>query len=177
MVRSLKNSKKGAYFFVVDALIGIMIFSMTVFIISGFNVYDPSDGAIVQHLDLVSQDLFETQALYMDSSSQFLQDLRKNPHYVEEETLDEFIYSLYLSGDVVSPSYLVGNVTNWIESSYGINYSIDTGDETITIYYRESETTSYEDSSTSFSREKATLLGSNITHYIKPAFSKVVLWR
>lgn len=178
MVRNLRKSRKGAYFFVLDALIGILIFATTVFIIAGFNTFKPSTGALSQQLDLLSADLYETELRNVDITSDFFIDLKQNhPLYDPYITVDEFVYFLVLSNEVNQASLLVGNLTSWLVPSYGINYSITYGSNIVTIFYRNSTITTYEDSRSSLAREKVTVLGSNMTHFIEPGFSSVAIWR
>lgn len=179
MVRSLKNAKKGAYYFVVDSILGILIFATTIFILSSFNSLTVSSDAITQQVDLVTTDLYETQLKSIDITDDFFLKLKKNPAYTPFLTVDEFAYALYLQNTThhLNATYLIGNLTSWVVPSYGLNYSIDTGTKNVTIFYRNSAITSYEDSRSSLTREKLTLLVSNITNIVPPAFSMVVMWR
>ena len=184
MVRCLWKSKKGAYFFVLDAMIGILIFATTVFIIAGFNTFKPSNDALTQQLDLLSADFYETELRDIDITSDFFLDLKQNnPDYDPYQTVDEFVYSLVIDGLTSEATILVGNLTTWLVSSYGVNYSITyyssslSDNVTETIYYRNSTITTHEDSRSSLTREKVTILRSSIYNHIPVGFSTLEIWR
>ena len=178
MVRSLRRSKNAAFFFIVDTLIGILIFVTTVFIIAGFNSIKPSGESTTQQLDLISKDVFDTELRFVDITSDFFLDLKQDTeNYNPFLTIDEFTYLLYLQGNVANATNLIANLTDWLVPSYGLNYSIFNGSDYIPIYYRESSMTSFENSRSSISREKVTIVSSNISTYIPPVFSLVVIWR
>lgn len=178
MVRNLVKSKKGAYFFVIDVLIGVLIFATTVFIISGFSTSTPSSIAINQQLDLLSTQLFQTELRNTDINNDFLFNLKQNNSlYDPFLTLDEFIYELILHDDSANATLLIQNITSWLPETFGFNYSIDNGVNITTVYFVNSSISTYEGSRSRMSREKITLLGSNITTYRAPAFSVMVVWR
>lgn len=178
MVRSLKNSKRGAYFFVIDALIGILIFATTVFVIAGFNTVTPSSDAVTQQMDLLTEDLFATELRFVDITADYFFKMKVNPLYDPFYTVDEFVYQMNRSGDTGDISILLGNLTAWLVPTYGINYTIiePSGNE-YELFSRPSTISTYAESRSSLTREKVTLVGSNITHYVEPVFTKLVIWR
>lgn len=173
-MKTLFSNQKGAYFFVIDVLIGMFIFIVTIFLIFGYTSFQPSLGGAKQTLDIAEQKFFALPLSKVDSGNAFLAILKNShPDYKSTYTVDEFVYLLYNKSDMVNASLLIGNLTEWIPANMGFNYSIN-GQE---IYSRQAISKSMDQSSVKLAQKKITLLSPNITTQYDLAITEVVVWQ
>lgn len=121
------KSKRGAYFFIIDVIIGVFIFVMTILIISSFSVPKTSLGAVEQNLDVVAIDFFETTVGEFKSVDPNLYD--SLPYeFVRDPSLslDELIYYLHYEGRNDLAREVVISSTSWLPSNYGFSYGVRT---------------------------------------------------
>lgn len=115
-------NKRGVYFFIVDVVIGILIFLTTVLVISSFFIPSQSLSGIDQQVDILVTD-FST----ITSSSLPTNITNSVPSvFVREDlNLNQFIYILYLNGSFSSEiDETIDWVVGWVPPRYGFSYSI-----------------------------------------------------
>lgn len=174
-MRRLRDSKKGAYFFLIDVFLGIFIFVMSIVIMLSFNVFLPSSSDVQQRMETLTEDLFVTQLQDADISNTHVNYLRfnKNPYYSPYISIDQLVYLLYNHSQLENATKLIGNTTSWLPPTFGINYTIN-GEE---IYSRQAQTITLEESLTGLIKTKITMVSSNVTSFYDPVVTKLEIWQ
>lgn len=179
------RNKKGVYFFLIDVLIAVFIFLVSVLMLFSFNSFTPSLEGLTQTIDNVYDSLFMTELKDIGSNNAELNLLRyNNITYNPYLTLDEYIWLLYLEwGEDNFPhweetwlnhsSALIANSSSWLTPNYGMSFSING----TLVYYRNASISSYNESVTKLSKRKITAIAPNISFIAEPVISEVVVWQ
>jgi hypothetical protein len=166
------KGKKGVYFFIMDVIIAVLIFTVTIVVLVSFNSSRPSIAGTQETLDIVVADLMNIEIRDI-SSSPHLQDLRLDGYPISvDNTVDQALLMLVNDSRLADAQLVVLEITSWLPPQYGLNYSVS-GEQ---IYFRNA-IRSVEDSQVRLSYKKLTILESNLTRSFSPAISEVVVWQ
>lgn len=174
------KSKRGAYFFLLDVFLVILILFVTILTVLGFRSSEPSLLGIDQQLDTITFELYNVEI--RDYESPNVTALRLPGGAIYEEgwnaqlTVDELIV-LLMENNYTDEAYdLVDEAVINVPQKYGINYTINTSLGLETVYSRES-LVSLENSIVKLTRKKVTWPRSNLTHAFSPVVTEVSLWQ
>lgn len=170
--RTVVRSKRGAYFFLIDVFIGVFIFIITLFLVNSFQVPKSTLGGAQDQLDLLADDLFTIQVVEFGS---IIQDT-VHPNYTTDLTLtvDQLVYILYTDNQTQQARNLVGNLSTWLPSHFGFEYSVNGS----VIYGRNTITGVMQNQSdVRLTRKKITALEPTLNTSYPFTVSEVVLWR
>lgn len=167
-------NKRGAFFFIVDAVIGMLIFLTTVLVISTFFIPQHSLSGITQNLNMVANDLFTLPVTSLDSN--LTSDIPQE--YVKSSiSVDELLYLLADNGSYSSNiSAIIGSVIDWLPSQFGFKYHIDQGSNQLLYYRTTNSALGEDDSKVKVSKSKITIIDSEFGLKF-PTVSEVTLWR
>ncbi len=174
------RSKRGAYFFLIDVFLVILIFFITVMTILSFRSSEPSLLGVDQQLDTVTHELFNVEI--RDYNSPIMTALKLPLGAVYEEgwnnqlTVDELLVLLVRNGYDHNASSLVHEAVENLPRKYGFNYTINMSSSMITVYNR-SSIVSLEKSIVKLSRQKISWPKSNLSDSYDPAITEVSLWQ
>lgn len=168
-------NKRGVYFFIIDVIIGVLIFLTTVLVISSFFVPRPSLGGINQNLDILTEDFFTLSVV--DLPDDVLASVPDTYQGRSDLTLDELLYLL----EYQEPTYdteideIIEGVISWLPAQFGFNYNITQG--AATLYTRQTSLgIGYGDADVVVSRMKVTGLNS-FDGLTLPTLTEVTIWR
>ncbi|MGM5481338.1 MAG: hypothetical protein ACQESE_02915 [Nanobdellota archaeon] len=172
-MRSLRKSKRGVFFFVIDVIIGIMIFFVTIVIITSFHTSKPSLDASENTIKRVSETLFEIRISQFENNDKIieLREQDKIPDY--DMSIEELAAYYWHQNDVNTSKELIGNSTMWMSSQTGFSYIIN-GTE---IYRKEAAITEEQASNVKLSRKKITMVGSEGNESYQPIITEVKVWQ
>lgn len=166
-------NKRGVYFFIVDVVIGVLIFLTTVLVISSFFIPRPSLGGIDQNLDILTEDYFTFPVTDLpDNLTESLP-----PNFIKDDvTVDELVYLLNVTGGYSSENIeIVKWVCDWLPDNFGFRYKIDIGQ--VVIYERDTSLgVNKESAEVVVSRQKVTGIDSEYGLQY-PALTEVTIWR
>ncbi len=173
-MKQLFSQRKGAYYFVIDVLIGLFIFVLALFLIASYSTFTPSLGSVDQTLQAMQQRFFELPLTKADPGNAFLASLKENNSlYNPSFTIDEFIYVLYNNSQLANATLLLANISTWVPANVGFNYSLD-GHE---IYSKQALSKTMQESDVKLSQKKLTLVSANITTSYELAITKLEIWQ
>jgi hypothetical protein len=192
----LFKQKKGAYFFILDVLLGVFIFVITIVLLSTFHSSTPSMIGVGQIMDNVYQEIFLTPLSAIGTSNPAIQELYDIPFCITDTsiTIDQLILilrshcNLDETEALQTTHHILSNATNWVPEQYGLwvliwDITIFTfqQDEMPTLYQRNSTLTEISQSSTGVSRYKISALSPSIHQLPKPSEAissfEVVIWQ
>ncbi len=170
----LFSNRKGAYFFVIDVIIGLFIFLIAIFIITSYSRFSPSFGSVEQTMNALEYKFFRQPLTKVDPGNPFLAMLKENNSlYSSSFTVDEYVYVLYNNSDPVNASALLANLSTWLPANVGFNYTIDG----LEIYSQQAASKTLEESGVKISSKKLTLVSANITTFYDLAITELVIWQ
>lgn len=173
------RSKKGAYFFLIDVFLVVLIFFITAMTILSFKSSDRSLSGIDQHLDTLTYELFNVELRDYDSS--IVNALRSPSGIVYEEnwnsqlTIDELVVLLIDNGHDDNASDLIEEAVGTLPAKYGFNYSINQAGSYVQVYFR-AGLIPLSSSAVKLSQRKISWPRSNLTDAYQPAITEVSLW-
>ncbi len=164
-------NKKGVYFFIIDVVIAILIFMVTVLLITGFFTPKQSISGLDQTLNILSTDFFTMPVSKLSTN---ITDNIPSEYLVDSVTVDEYIYLLELNGNHSFARDIVVEILGYWPGNYGFKYFIDTINKTV---YEVNTPLglSLNDSSISLSRSKVTVLNT-YPSFTNPVLSEVTVW-
>ncbi|MBU0471375.1 MAG: hypothetical protein KKF89_06120 [Nanoarchaeota archaeon] len=170
--------KRGAYFFVLDALIGGAIFLISIILIIGSYLNTPQTLQAYETTEDIMNLLLNTKVTEFQDPERIISYLAKNGYITNsEQTLFEQISELHYKEEHQLAYNLTKSILNSIlEEQYGINYTIyekKSGINT-TIYNRSGE--SIENSNFMLSSKKITFLVANETTFFGPDITELRVW-
>lgn len=165
------KSKRGAYFFIVDVLIGVLVFFVTIAIISSFHVSAPSLGGVEQTLGLLTNDLY-TIALANISDNPAIIELNLTV-FDKGMSIDDLVLQLVKSGNKSQAVLVITNATAWLPQQFGFEYSLDN----VSIYKKSSLLISKNDSSVMLSQKKISLFTPSLNSPFSSGVTEVTLWQ
>lgn len=177
---SVMRSKRGAYFFLIDVFLVVLIFFITAMTILSFRSSKPSLLGIDQQIDTLTYELFNVEIRDYDSAN--MSYLRSPGGAVYEEgwnnqlTVDELVVLLMTSGYGDDASDLIKESVEGMPKKYGFNYTINMSSSTLEVYSRPS-IISLENSLVKLAQRKISWPRSNLTTSYDPAITEVVLWQ
>lgn len=177
---SVIRSKRGAYFFLIDVFLVILILFVTIMTIFGFRTDKPSLLGIDQQIDTITYELFNIEI--RDYNSLNMTALRRAGGAIYEEgwnnqlTVDELIILLMTNGYEIEARDLVLETVEKLPKKYGFNYAINTSIDFVTVYSRPS-LVSVDASLVKLSQRKISWPRSDIDNVYSPAVTEVTLWQ
>jgi hypothetical protein len=175
------KSKKGAYFFLIDVFLVILILFITMVTILSFRSSSPSLSGIDQQLDSLTYEFFNVEIRDYEGSS-VISTLRAPGGAIFDEgwnnqlTIDELIVLLVTHGYSDDAEDLINESVDGLPRKYGFNYSIQTDLLNRTVFYRAS-LISADKSSIRLSQKKVSWPRANLTNIYEPAVTEVSLWQ
>jgi hypothetical protein len=181
------KQKKGAYFFIMDVLLGVFIFVITIILLSTFHSSTPSLIGVGQVMDNIYQEVYLTPVIVIGvTSNPVLQNLSNQGLLTNEQlTIDQLLMWLHENKELLPSSQtygglvkdLLGNATTWVPPQYG--YRLYMGNKLL--YEKNSSFTSFEESIMGISRYKITVLNPSIQSVPAPSqainTSEVIVWQ
>ncbi|MCA9478299.1 MAG: hypothetical protein KC535_04080 [Nanoarchaeota archaeon] len=174
------RSKRGAYFFLIDVFLVVLIFFITAITILSFRSSEPSLQGIDQQIDTVTYELFNVEI--RDYDSPIMTQLKLPTGAIYEEgwnnqlTVDELVVLLETHGYSVNATSLIQESVNNLPKKYGFNYSIIINNVTTPVYARDS-LVSQVGSQVKLSQRKISWPRANLTNTYEPAITEVTLWQ
>jgi hypothetical protein len=166
-------NKRGVFFFIVDVVIGVLIFLTTILVISTFFIPQHSLSGISQNLDMVANDFFSLSVTSLQSN--LTSDLPKE--YIQDSvSVDELLYLLAINGSYSSNiSSIIESVIDWLPNQFGFKYYID---QKNTLLYSRTTNSGLTESNSKvkLSKSKITIIDSSYG-LAYPAVSEVTIWR
>ncbi|MFP4119040.1 MAG: hypothetical protein ACLFTH_03215 [Candidatus Woesearchaeota archaeon] len=171
-MRSLRESKRGVFFFVIDVIIAILILFITIIIITSFYTSKPALDATENTITRASETLFNIRIADIDNPKTIeMRSDGKVPDF--DMSIDEVVTYYWYHNDTNMSRQLIANSTSWLSSQTGFLYLINDTE----IYRREAAITTENESDVKLSRKKITLVqGSGNTSY-KPVLTEVRAWQ
>lgn len=171
MVKSLFGSRKGVFFFILDVVIGVFIFFLTILLISHFNISKPSLDSSEKAIDRVSKNLFTMPIRNFDNAK--TTEMRMNDRIPDMSmTVNQVVVYYWYQDNETMARELVGNTTRWMTGQTGFSYLVN-GTE---IYNRSAVVTTENESGIKLSRKKVTLLEQGEEEY-PPVVVEVSVWQ
>ncbi|MFW6378496.1 MAG: hypothetical protein ACOCZV_00575 [Nanoarchaeota archaeon] len=171
-MQSVFRSRKGVFFFVIDVVIGIMIFFITIVLITSFSTSKPSLDASEKAIERVSTSLFEKSVTYVDNEKTTA--LKENNAIPSlDMTVNQLAVYFYLENNQSESRQLIANTTSWATGQIGFSYHIN---ETL-IYNKSASVKTQENSDVRLSRKKITLLNGEENVRYEPVVVEVRVWQ
>jgi len=165
------KNKRGVYFFILDVVIAILIFMVTVLIISNFFIPKPSISGTEQTINILSSDLF---TLPLTQLSENTTNKIPEEYLINSVSVDEYIYLLELKGNHSFAKEIVKEILEFWPGNYGFKYYIDTIN--VTVFEKNTSLgISINQSNTLLSRYKVTVLNT-YPSFTNPVLSEVNVW-
>ncbi|MGM5480449.1 MAG: hypothetical protein ACQESC_03240 [Nanobdellota archaeon] len=156
----------------IDVIIGMVIFLITILLISQFNTSKPSLESAKKTLTRTEEVFFEQEVSDIENPTLLeLRDQGSIPDF--QMSLDELIAYFYHQGNVSTAKQLVGNSSTWVSAQMGFSYAIN---DTI-LYSTPSIVTSEENSTIRISRNKITVLSGELHEDIVVEVTEVSVWQ
>lgn len=174
------RSKRGAYFFLIDVFLVVLILFVTIVTVLSFRSTEPSLLGLDQQLDVITYELYNVEIRDYDSPNVTALRLPGGAIYTEgwnvQLTIDELIVLMMEEGYTTQASDLVAEAVGTIPRKYGVNYTINTSTSLIVVYERDS-LVSQDNSLVKLSRKKISWPRSNLTNSYEPVVTEVTLWQ
>ena len=168
----MRMNKRGVYFFVIDVIVAVLIFSVTVAIIASFNTNQPSRASVEETMGIIVTDLMQTEIKDV-ATSPTLQALRLDGNITNLDlTIDQVLIILFDDGELNNAQNIVAEATAWVSPQFGMNYSID-GTQ---IYYRPAIIDA-NDSQVQLSTRKVSVVEANLSTYYPTRVTEVIVWQ
>ena len=162
-------NKRGAYFFVLDALIAGAIFIITIMMVLSSNINNPSTTETYNLAESTMNFILNTKV--KEFTHPYINKLYSEELINGEHTLFEQITELHYTGKKEETYNLTRIVLEiMLEEQYGINYSI--GGQTI--YNRSQE--KRDKARFLLSSQKITFFTGSLTEYHDPEITEVQIW-
>ena len=167
-------NKRGVYFFIIDVIIGVLIFLTTVLVISSFFVPKQTLSGIDQNLDMLTEDFFSLPTSALDEN--LTKDLPLMYQDQDDLTVDELLFILDENGSFDGEmDAIIEDLIVWLPSQFGFSYYIKQGDSTL--YSRPTALgVDAENADVLVSRKKVTGIDSEFG-FQTPTLSEVTIWR
>jgi len=167
----LFKNKKGAYFFIVDVIIGIFIFVITIIMLSTYYTSSPALSGVGQTIDNIYQEAFLTSISTIGTTNPAIESLRSQGYVLDTTiTVDQLILSLdktygFSEDEFINASSAIfSNMTTWVPEQYGLAFVIND----IFVYERNSSLVTIEESQVGISRYKISALAPSMDVRPKP---------
>lgn len=155
-------------------LIGLFIFVLALFVILTYTRYQPSFGGVEQTTEAMEHKFFRLPLTKAAPGNSFLAELKANNTFYDASlTIDEFVYVLITEGQMQNATLLLKNISVWVPSHIGFNYSVNNQE----IYSKEALSLSKSESTVKLSQQKLTLVALNITKVYDLAVTKLEVWQ
>lgn len=182
------NDKRGSYFFIIDVIMGIFIFVLTIILLSTFYSSSPALSGAGQTIDNIYQESFLTPISDIGTTNPGIEELRALG-YIHDTTItiDQLILSLNKTYDFDNETVqdfawnIFSNMTSWVPEQYGVLFVASIDDSPITLYLRESALATVEESQVGISRYKICALSPSMDVRPKPneaiSIFEVYVWQ
>ena len=171
-MRSLHESKRGVFFFVIDVIIAILILFVTIIIITSFYTSKPSLEGAENTIARASETLFNIRISMIENEKTI--EMRTNGTIPDfDMTVEEVATYYWYQNKTNTSRQLIANTTKWISAQTGFAYVINDTE----VYRKEAAITTENESKVRLSRKKITLVEGSANESYKPVLTEVRVWQ
>lgn len=171
----MRKNKKGSFFFIIDVIMGIFIFVITIILLSTFYSSSPDLSGTGQIIENIYQEAFLTPISDMGTANEGIEAIRDEGYLLDTTiTVDQLILSFnktYNLDDESVQEYshnIFSNMTSWVPEQYGLLFVASFDDESVVLFRRNSSIVTVEESQVGISRYKICALSPSMDVRPKP---------